>query len=547
VRPALLVLALLVLPGCAAPARHEAPPPQLWLVGLDGRWPVPKASLTGLLTDASWPRPAGAALFGGGVATMGGRSAALDFAALDEGAARAVDPNGTLDPPAPGEVALEEGWAREHGLGVGDALRLRVSAFPRPLVTAAYEMERIRACGKLDAPICFAPGASNQTTLRIAVPPDSRDLGLLPEGVELGPNALPAWWNGTIDGPGGEHLDFHAALDAQGHVTPGQIAGPVAPGNWTVAFRLESARAAINGGAAGIVRLREPGYGWFDDRLAADPEGANQTRTLLSWGEDHALDLRVARLVDRPIPAAEALLSPADARALLGARPGEATALVVNASITGLAALSDARNATSDAAAAATRARPLPDGPGPADPQGGALLFRAPLDVDLAGLPRVAGAGTPSLAVALETPVGENASVEGRGIPALRVLAFGGPGAPPFRMPADARWPTTQAALENVTRSRTLVLATPDWSPGGIQASRLVLGDSRVGRVTVAVTSVEGGPAAVAWASPSLIAGAGKPLGAVVLLPLLPGADAGEVAARAQAAWGARGLAIDEP
>ncbi len=516
------------------------------LLAVDGRWPLPEASMRGLLADAQGPSAAGAAWFGGGVATAHGEPFALDFASLDLGAARALDATGALDPPAPGEIALNGTWARANGLAAGDALALRASTFPKPLVTAGYEMERIRPCDRTPtATVCFLPPEGGQLAIRLAVPPDSQDLAFIPEGAELGPGGLPAWWNGSFESPSGERTPWNATLDELARPTLATVDGPIAPGAWTIRFRLESNKTTLNGAAAGIVRVREPGYTWFDDRLVVEPDGPAQTRELLSWGRDEQATLRVSRLVERAIPAGVALLTPADAQRLTGARADEASGLVVVASPALLPALSDARNRSADAVALGLRARPAPQGPGPAPAAKGALLFRAPLDVDVAKLPPVPGLAAPSLAAMLETPVGEIAAAESRPVPGLRLLAFGGPGDPPWSMPPGGRWPSAQAALDNVTRSRTLVLSTPDWAPGTLLTTRLVLGDDRVGRVAVAVESVEGGPADVAWSSASLVAGAGKPLGAVVVAPLAPGADARAAAAQAQQAWGPLGLALD--
>jgi hypothetical protein len=517
------------------------------LLAIDGRWPLPEASMRGLLRDAGWPDAAGSAWFGSGVAQAARGPVAVDFASLDAGAARLADPSGALDPPAPGEVALNASWARAHGLVVGDAVTLRAATFPKPLVSSAFEMERIRTCDRTPtARVCFLPTQDNLTVLRVVVDPDAQDLAFIPEGAELGPGGLPAWWNGSLLGPVGERLDFRATLDGQARPTIAEWPGNVTPGEWQVRFRLESNRHEIDGGAAGIVRVREPGYTWFDDRLIGDPDGANQTRTLLSWGSQAEVPLRVARLVERGIPSAQALVSPRDARLLVGARAGEATGLVVNASRDALPALSDARNRSADGIAFSLRARPLSAAAADPAPQGGAILFRAPLDVDVATLPTVEGAAPPFLAAEMQMPVGEVATAESRPVPGLRVLAFAGPGDAPFAMTPGGRWTTGAVALENVTRSRTLVLSTPDWAPGGMLTTRLVFGDARAGRVVVAVESVQGGPAGVAWASASLVAGAGKPLGALVVLPLAPGADAATVAARAQAAWAPFGLAVEE-
>lgn len=543
---ALLLVVLLVAPlaGCAQPVATTKEPLGPQLLALDGRWPLPVAAMQGLLADASWRAAAGAAWFGRGVATWGDKSATVDFAALEPGAAALLDATGALAAPAPGEVVLNGSWARANGLAAGDALALRATAFPKPLVAAAYEMERVRTCEQTpQAKLCFEPTDPGFVALRLRVGADAQDLAFVPEGAELGPGGLPAWWNGSLEGPEGTHVTFHAALDEQGRALPATVEGPVAPGNWTVRFRLESHRHDLDGAAAGIVRVREPGYGWFDDRLVGEPDPAAQAREALGWGRDERAALRVARLAERAIPGGDALLSPADAARLVGAREDEATGLVVDGAQQDLRALSSARNATDDAAQILLRARPVPWGGAGAPTGGDALLFLAPVDVDVAALPRIDGALAPRLVEVLDAPVGERGALEGKPVDGLRLVAFAGPGAPPWRMPEGGRWTNATAALENLTRSRTLVIGGDDWAPGALVTNRLALGDDRLGRIAVVVEGVGGGPARVGWASPSLVAGAGKPTGAGVVLPLAPGADAADVLARARAAWGPLGLA----
>jgi hypothetical protein len=172
-------------------------------------------------------------------------------------------------------------------------------------------------------------------------------------------------------------------------------------------------------------------------------------------------------------------------------------------------------------------------------------VLRAPPDLDPASLPAIEGAGGPPVkALALHPPLGLNVAVDGKNLTRqVRLLAPAGPA--PWTLPAGARWATPAEALENLSRSRTLILGSDDVAPPGIQVARLVMGEERAGRVGVLVGTVAGGPGGTFWASVALLAGAGEPAGARVVLPLAQGADPEQVAARVRQAWGPMGLALE--
>lgn len=533
----LAILTLLLAPalaGCAAPEARPAAAPELRLLALDGRWPFDPARAEALVARAGAPAPVGALVFG---EAMGERAAA-DHVGLDEAAARAFG----LEPLAPGEALVTRAWAEREGAREGEALELRAQAHPDPYVATYFEMERTPPCERRpDAKLCFLPIVEEGVArLRLRVDEGARDAGFLPDLVELGPGARPAWWNGTFEGPQGERHAFTAHAPPEGNLTPAEFDGAMSAGEWIVSFRLETRHGVAPAGAAGIVRLREPGYLWFDDRLQQHTEAAVQARAVLANATATRAEVRVRALVDALPAGAQVALSLEDARALAGTRG--VTALLVNWTDAHAAAVDAARGP--DGVSLALRPRGLGDAAPPPARQGD-LVFAAPAGIDVATLPPVEGAGAPALALAGRAPVGEAALMDGEPLGADVLLLAHADGPLPWSLPAGARWTVPQDALENLTRSRTLALASADLLAAPVATARIELGAGNLTRSMVAIGGVEGGPDGALWTSAALLAGVGRPGLARVLLPVEPGADRDEVARRALDAWAGHGVALD--
>ena len=557
----LLLLLVAALAGCAAPAPPPPTPgpdptpptqelgpdvPRAMLLALDGRWDVPREAAEGLLQRADVGPVAGVAWFGTGILRRGEESLPYDHAALDAGALAAVGAD--FAPPEEGTLVASRAYADAHGLAAGDEVTLQAWRWPVPLVATAFEMDRTRACDpEAPAKLCFAEQqAEGITELHLRVAGGAQDLSFLPDLAELGTSGVPAWWNGTFRSPSNETFPFQARVDRLGAPTPALREGPLDPGTWIIRYTLDTAKGRAPAGLAGIVRLREPGYQWFDDRIQAQDDPAAQAEGVLRRAVEGNVTLRVARVeaFPRNLSAFDLLLAPADARALRAADEERVGGLVVVAGRDAAARIEAAREGVLDPALLALQLRPFAPAL-PRAPTGDALVFRAPPDVDAAALPPVEGAGgPPAKALALEPPVLLPVSANGTELPVrVRLLAPAGP--PPWTMPPGARWASAAEAMENLSRSRTLVLASGDLAPQGALVQRLVLGDEVMGRVAVLVGTVQGGPAGTLWASAALVAGAGEPAGARIVLPLAPGADADAVAQRARAAWGPLGLALE--
>lgn len=546
------------LAGCAGPGDAPDPDPdadggvappaeaRTLLLAMDGRWSFPRERGQTLMERTGAGTLAGAAWFGGGILHADGMPHAADYAAFDAEALAALAPGGTLSVPSPGHAYVSARLAQEAGLAQGDTLDLAVWRWPTPLVSTSFEMDRTREC-LADAPakLCFAPSPDSRTTeLRLRVDEGSRDLSFLPDMAELGSNGAPAWWNGTFLSPTGVAHPFQAHVNETGHPTSGILARDIDPGTWTIRFRLDTRNGPAPAGLAGIVRIREPGYLWFDDRLQDQQTPHEQARAVLARANATNRTFTVAATTAFPGPIAsfDLLLHPQDARDLRDLAPDRVQGLLVRATPDAEHRLNEERLSAPDAVTLALFLRPLGPPLAPAAP-GDALVFRAPPDLPLDALPPVDGAREPLKALALRPHLGANAILDGKNLTTrIRLLAPAEGGAP-FTLPPGARWPTVQQALENLSRSRTLALASGDLFPSDRLLGRLVLGDEQAGRIAVVVGAVVGGPGGTFWVSAPLAAGAGEPEGAKIVLPLAPGADRAAVLARAREAWAPHGAA----
>lgn len=539
-----LLLLALALAGCSTPPAPPEAEPTPHLLALDGRRDYDRARGEALLAKAGLGPVQGAAWFGGGILHAPDPLAA-DYAALEPAALAWLAPG--VPQPAPGAVVVSAPYAERHGLEPGERVELRAWRWPPPLVATSFEMERTRPCDP-DRParLCFSATLDDtETELHLAVDEGSQDLAFLPDMAELG-GAAPAWWNGTFTGPRGEESPFQALVDAQGNPSSGERNGTMDAGTWVIRYHLETLRGRMPAGLAGIVRLREPGYHWFDDRLQGHDTPEAQARAVLATAEPVRLDLVVhaAAELPRALSGFDLLLAPEDAQRLEGRGAHRVGALLLNATPDQGALLQPHREVAPDLTTIALDLRALAPPP-PAPEPTRAILFRAPPDVDAAALPPVEGAAAPRLALALRPGVGANVSIDGRNLTTgAIILAPAGPAGtpPPWTMPTPARWATPREALENLSRSRTLLLASDDLATRDVAVARLLIGTEGAGRVAVVVGVVEGGPHGVLWASAPLAVGAGEPEARVVL-PLAPGADPATVAERARAAWAPYGVA----
>lgn len=542
--PLLLTLLLAPLAGCGAPAgeppRDEAPPeePTDRLLAIDGRWGFPLSAARDRLA------PHGATLLGAGALgealLAGGDAPALvQHVGLDAAAAARLG----APAPAPGEAWVLAETARAAGVAVGDEVELRSAAWPTPMVATFFEMERTPTCElRPREKLCFLESErEGEARLRLVAAEGARDLAFLPDLVELGPTGTPAWWNGTFEGPGGETRPFRAFADRPGPLVPAEFEGPMAAGEWTVRFRLEANGTLAPSGAAGIVRVREPGFLWFDDRYQSIPDARAQADATLAAAAPTRVAVRVAGLLDAPLlGAAQVALSLADARALAALPEDHATLVLASATDAQERALEE--EWPEDATLQALRLRPLPAEAAPAAARPGALLFAAAAGVDLASLPRVEGAGAPALAAAARPPLAEPATLAGSSLgPGARVLALASAGEPPWAPAEGGRWATMDATLDNLSRGRTLVLASPDLLDAPVAGERVELGEGATARVLVAAGRVDGGPGNALWGAASLVHGLGHPALPRVVVPVEDEARREAIVA----AYAAHGLAPD--
>lgn len=501
------------------------------MLALDGRWSFDANSVTAYLTSSGVPAPVGGLVFGEARANR-----VLDFVGVDARAAEAL------------ELALpERGEAFVHaalGIQEGETLDLRSHAWPTPYVATFFEMERTPRCDqRTESRLCFLPELEpNEARLRLRAAVDARDAAFLPDLVELGPGGRPAYWNGTFRAPDGTETPFTARALINETPVPAEFDGPMAPGEWVISFRLEANGRLAGAGAAGIVRIREPGYAWFDDRLqqVSTPDG--QARAVIANATPTRAEVRVTRVLNAsPFGNDIVVLSMADARSLAGTTG--VTALLVNLTPTHERAIEGARG--SDALTLALRTRGLPLTPTAPTAAGPAILFAADRDVDVDALPRIAGAGPPSLALTGRPPIGEPTRIDGKLDERPLLLLAHAEGPVPWGLPAGGRWETAADANDNLSRSRTLALGSNDITSAALATLRIELGAGNSTRTVVVIGGVTRGPSAAMWTSAALVAGSGAPVNPRVILPLEAGADRAEVERRAVEAWAPFGLAID--
>lgn len=531
------LLLILLAPAWTGCTDAPAPPPEetaLRLLALDGRWPFDATRANAMLAQAGAPVPLGALVFG---EAMGARAVG-DYAGLDPGAAAALG----VSAPGAGAALITRAFALREGIDVGATLTLRSHASDVPYVATYFEMERTAPCERRpDAKLCFLPFLDPEVArLRLRADPGARDAAFLPDLVELGPGARPAWWNGTFEGPQGERAPFVAHAPLEGNLTIAEFPGPMGAGDWVVSFRLETRLGVAAAGSAGIVRIREPGYLWFDDRLQQHTDAGAQARAVLANMTPTRTELQVAEVHDALPLGADILLALEDARAL--ASTDAATALLVNWTPSDERRFDAAR--ARDGLGLALRARPLPAEPTRANATG-APTFAAPSDVDLARLPRIEGAHPPALALAARPPVGEPPALDARPLDDTLLLLAHADGPVPWTLPPGSRWTDTRDALENLTRSRTLALASEDLGVAAIATARAEIGSGNTTRSLVAIGGVQGGPPAALWTSAALVAGVGRPVSPRIVLPLEEGAHRDAVISRALDAWREHGIVLE--
>lgn len=531
-------LALLLVPAWAGCAQPPPPPeePEVLLLALDGRWPFDPQRAQALIARAEAPAPEGSLVLG---EAMGARVVG-DFAGLDTRAGATL---GTAVP-ARGEAFVSRAWAQREGARIGETLALRSHASEAPYVASYFEMERTPPCERrADAKLCFLPVIEQGVArLRLRVDPGARDAAFLPDLVELGPGARPAWWNGTFEGPNGERKPFTAYAPLEANLTFAEIPGEMAAGDWIVSFRLDTRLGVAAAGSAGIVRVREPGYLWFDDRLQQHADGAAQARAIIANMTPTRASVRVADVADALPLGADIILDIEDARALAGTNG--VSALLVNWTPSALGLLDAARSQSPDGVSLALRARAPPANATRAVPAGDPT-FAAPADLDLASLPPIEGALAPALALAGRAPVGESPTIDAAVVDAPLLLLAHADGRVPWTLPPGARWEQAPDALENLSRSRTLALASEDLLLAPIATARVEIGSGNTTRTLVAIGGVEGGPSKALWTSAALVAGSGRPVSPRIVLPVEEGADREAVIARALDAWSKHGVVLD--
>jgi len=580
----ILLVAPLWLAGCTAPDGTpttptgsatpptpddglEVGPPRLHLLALDGRWTFAPAEARAWLARAGLEDIERGTLRlqdlivtpdagNGNLSRNVSRAPHLLQAVRLDAAARS-----TLGLPATGSVATQA-LATALDVDVAATLAWTNTTAPTPLFATFYEMERTPQCADQPAAaLCFAVGANpHEAVLRLRVPVDGQDLGFLPDLVELGPTGTPAYWNGSFESPSGQRAPFHAFALREGTIRAAEFNGPAEAGIWTIRYQLESRGVLQAAGAAGIVRLRSPGYTWFDDRYQEILPGAPQAVALLANLSAARGQVEVAAIVPT--------LGLADIDLLLDGPPGAISGMLVMADENDVRALDAARD--DSATGRGLHVRPLqldaaaPTAAPTADLQVDArvdmrvdarvkptLLFALPADVDPADLPVLAGERERLLSAATRAPyaathVIKNGSEGARDQPAGALFLAPATPALPWRLPDPPRWADAAATLENISRARTLVMGSTDLVAPGTTAGRVALGElSSAQRVVVAVGHLEGGPPRSYLAAAAFVDGVGH--ASFPRLAVSFHADVDLAAARDEAAhaWAPWGVAFD--
>jgi hypothetical protein len=522
----------------------------------DGRWAFDEAPARALVAAAWGAADVGAAWRGEAVLAGATGSVATAILALDPAGAALVGPlrsesGAALPYPGEGTAYLAPAVAAALHTNVGDTIDATADAWPESRFTVAWEMENVRACGPSnELPLCELPPELGASRLRLELPPRSTRIEFVPDPVELGPRDLPAFWNGSFTSPGGRQTGFATAAIAPGRtLPPGRVAGDLEGGAWAIEYRLEANGTAWPGARAGIVTYRSPGFAPFDFELLHAGDADAQLRAALANASGRTARVRVAAILAEPAGAAllgaGALIAPADARAVLGARSGEATMLLTRAPGDAAALAARAQDAA-DARLQALRARDVDASSSIDGGDGGALVLRAPSGLDVARLPLVEGVGAPRLALGLAPRAGSNDSMAGAALPALRILTL--PSAPPWEL-LSGHWADAAAAAAGIAQAPNLVLASADLvGLAGIDPRNAtytpILLDGALGPQTSYVMGVvDGGPLRTIWVGAPLLAAMASPDGARVIARIDPSSDVDDARARALAAWAPFGVA----
>ncbi|HWH07549.1 MAG TPA: hypothetical protein VNX21_00020, partial [Candidatus Thermoplasmatota archaeon] len=393
--------------------------------------------------------------------------------------------------------------------GAGDEVDLRAFSWASPLVTAAFEMDRVRPCDpESPAALCsLPPRADGAARLALQVPPGSADLRYHPDVVELRDHDYPATWSGEFVAPGGARTPFQtAARTRQDLDPPGLVAGPVPPGEWLVEFTLTLNGTRAPGAVAGFITYRTPGFGPFDSDLLREPDAGRQTRRALDAAQERVARLRVAALAPADGTLARlgvaALLAPEDARGLYGVEAANATALVVPYAEGAEARLAEAAAPQETPALRALRLRPLVERPPTRHDD--ALAWAPAHEAHL---------------LSGRLPPGGDARLNGTALaPGVRLLAMPA-GERPWDLVPGAHWPTAEEAVRTIASSAHLVLVSEDLAreagldPGRATYARLEVESALGPRTVFVMGAVSGGPPRTVWATAALVVALAAPAG----------------------------------
>lgn len=411
-----------------------------------------------------------------------------------------------VTPPPEGSLRLREDVATRLGLRVGEDVALVADAWPAPLVTAAFEMDRVRPCDPAQpAGLCSLPlGGGGESRLRLQVPPGSFDLRYHPDVVELREEHFPAAWDGRFVSPTGERVPFQtAALSRSQLDPPGLLAGPLHEGEWSVEFTLDLNGTRAQGATAGFISFRTVGVSPFDTDVLRTLDPAEQTRKVLALATPHSVTLRVDAIEPAPLFRAAAVLASSDARALLGSSEGNATALVARMTPSAASAFGNATRESGAPMHRVLRARPVGN---------------ATFGEEAAGTTRAPAAEASTFT--FRVPLGGTAALNGSVLaPGVRMLALEA-GPPTWSLVPGAHWPNATAALAAMAGGPHLVLVSEDLAreagldPRALAYSRFDYDSGLGARSVFVMGSVAGGPPRTIWASAALVAAQGSPVGA---------------------------------